>query len=110
MSNKQRLEAIGIPNPRQKLTGLLQIYLLINLSETNFRSEYYLLKTEQGSLSAAAAASPKHATKMHLGALRTLASDETNPEIGEDIATLHIFCPQLDLAEGLVLVLLQISQ
>jgi hypothetical protein len=109
VSNKQRLEAIGIPNPRQKLTQILQIHLLINLSETNFRSEYYLLKTEQGSLSAAAA-SPKHAIKMHLGALRILASDETNPEIGEDIATLHIFCPQLDLAEGLVLVLLQISQ
>jgi hypothetical protein len=91
------------------LTQILQIHLLINLSEINFRSEYCLLKNELGSFSAAAV-SPKHATKMHLGALRILASDETNPEIGEDIATLHIFCPQLDLAEGLVLVLLQISQ
>lgn len=43
-------------------------------------------------------------------ALRSNGSAETNPEIGEDIATLHILRPQFDLPESLILVLLQISK
>jgi hypothetical protein len=38
------------------------------------------------------------------------SGEQTHPEIGENISTLHILRPQLDLAEGLVLILLQISQ
>jgi len=35
-------------------------------------------------------------------ALRSNGSAETNPEIGEDIATLHILHPQFDLPESLI--------
>ncbi len=47
---------------------------------------------------------------MELSSKSNSSDEQTHPEIGENISTLHILRPQLDLAEGLVLVLLQISQ
>jgi len=47
---------------------------------------------------------------MELSSKSNSSDEQTHPEIGENISTLHILRPQLDLAEGLVLILLQISQ
>ncbi len=47
---------------------------------------------------------------MELSSKSNSSDEQTHPEIGENISTLHILRPQLDLAEGLVLILLQISK
>jgi hypothetical protein len=47
---------------------------------------------------------------MELSSKSNSSDEQTHPEIGENISALHILRPQLDLAEGLVLILLQISQ
>jgi hypothetical protein len=47
---------------------------------------------------------------LELSSKSNSSDEQTYPEIGENISTLHILRPQLDLAEGLVLILLQISQ
>ena len=39
-----------------------------------------------------------------------MTHSHTYPEVGEDVLALHILSPELDLAESLILVILQISQ